>query len=66
MARGGKSTISLTVVPPMLPGERPAPQTELDSAESDIWRAIVGALPPNWFDPAAQQVLARAVAQGGL
>jgi hypothetical protein len=45
MARGRKSSVSLAVVPPALPGERPAPPAELDAAEARIWTAIVGALP---------------------
>jgi len=66
MARGRKSGISLTVVPPALPGERPAPPAELDAAEQRIWNAIVGALPPLWLDAAAQEILTRAVAQAGV
>src|SRR5215469_4810727 len=62
MARGRKSAISMAVVPPVLPGERPAPPAELDGTEERIWRAIVGALPPTWLDAAAQQILVRAVA----
>ena len=48
------------------PGERPAPPVELDDAEAGIWRAIAGGLPPTWLDPAAQQILARAVAQAAV
>jgi len=66
MARGRKSRVSLTVVPPALPGERPAPPAELDAAEQRIWNAIVGALPPLWLDAAAQEILTRAVAQAGV
>ena len=66
MARGRKSGISLAVVPPVLPGERPAPPAELDAIEERIWRAIVGALPPTWLDAAAQQILVRAVAQAAV
>jgi hypothetical protein len=66
MPRGRKSAISLAVVPPTLPGERPAPPAVLDDTEATIWRAIVGALPPMWLDAAAQQVLARAVAQAAV
>jgi hypothetical protein len=66
MARGRKSGISLAVVPPTLPGERPAPPVELDATEQRIWRAIVDALPPTWLDAAAQQVLVRAVAQASV
>jgi hypothetical protein len=58
MARGRKSGVSLAVVPPTLPGERPAPPAEPDRTEARIWKEIVGALPPTWLD-AAQQVLAR-------
>jgi hypothetical protein len=66
MARGRKSAVSLAVVPPALPGERPAPPAALDDTEASIWRAIVGALPPAWLDAAAQEVLARAVAQASV
>jgi hypothetical protein len=66
MARGRKSGISLAVIPPVLPGERPAPPAELDVTEARIWKEIVGALPPTWFDAAAQQVLVRAVAQAAV
>jgi hypothetical protein len=45
---------------------RPAPPAVLDAAEAGIWRAITGALPPTWFDSAAQQLLLRAVAQGAV
>lgn len=65
-ARGRKSGISLTVVPPTLPGERPAPPAEFDTTEERIWRAIVGALPPTWLDAAAQSILTRAVAQAAV
>ena len=66
MARGRKSSVSLAVVPPALHGERPAPPAALDDTEACIWRAIVGALPPAWLDAAAQEVLARAVAQASV
>ena len=66
MARGRKSGVSLTVAPPALPGERPAPPAELDATEQRIWRAIIGALPPSWLDAAAQEVLVRAVAQAAV
>jgi hypothetical protein len=54
------------VMPPTLPGERPAPPVELDATEQRIWRAIVDALPPTWLDAAAQQILVRAVAQASV
>jgi hypothetical protein len=66
MARGRRSQISLSLVPPTLPGERPMPPAELDPTEQCIWRAIVSALPPTWLDAAAQQVLTRAVAQAAI
>jgi hypothetical protein len=53
---GRKSEISLAVVPPALPGQRPPP-VELDAAEARLWKAIVGALPPTWLYAAAQEVL---------
>jgi hypothetical protein len=61
-----KSGISLTVVPPALPGQRPAAPPELDNAEKRVWEAITSALPPTWFDLAAQQVLIRACAQSAV
>lgn len=66
MPRGRKSAISLSLVPPALPGDRPAPPPELDDTEQRIWRSIVEGLPPTWFDTAAQQVLLRAVAQAAI
>jgi hypothetical protein len=66
MARGRKSAVSLAVVPPALPGERPAPPAALDDTEACIWRAIVGALPPAWLDAAAQEILVRVVAQASV
>jgi hypothetical protein len=61
-----KSAISLTVVAPALPNQRPAAPAELDDTERRVWEAITGALPPTWFDVAALQVLLRAVAQGAV
>ena len=46
MAHGRRSSVALAVVPPVLPGDRPAPSAEPDAAETRIWTAIVGALPP--------------------
>jgi hypothetical protein len=66
MARGRKSRVSLTVVPPALPGERPAAPVAFDDTERRVWEAITSALPPTWFDAAALQVLLRAVAQGAV
>jgi hypothetical protein len=66
MARGLKSGISLTVVPPTVPGARPAPPAELDDIEARIWKDIVAALPPTWLNAAAREVLVRAVAQAGV
>ena len=63
MARGRKSEASLTVVP-LLPGQgRPPAPRDLDRRERRVWRAVVGALPAHWLDPAGQQVLRRLVAQ---
>jgi hypothetical protein len=61
-----KSAISLTVVAPALPGQRPAPPPELDDSEKRAWEAIIAALPPTWFDLAAQQILIRACAQSAV
>jgi hypothetical protein len=61
-----KSGISLTVVPPVLPGARPAPPPELDTVEAEVWRTIAAGLPPTWIDSAAQQLLRRACAQGAV
>jgi hypothetical protein len=53
MSRGSKSAVSLAVVPPALPGERPALPAVLDDTEAGIWWAIAGSmLPPSrcWPD----------------
>jgi hypothetical protein len=65
MARGRKSSIELAIEP-VLPGERPRPPLDLDVTEARLWKAIVGALPASWLDPAGQEVLTRAVAQGAV
>src|SRR5262245_5229630 len=67
MPRGRKSQASLSVVPPAIPGAgRPDPPSHLDAAESQIWRAVVGALPDRWIDAAGEQVLLRLVAQAAV
>lgn len=45
MTRGRKSRISLSLVPPSLPCDSPAPPAEIDAVEVRIRRAIVGTLP---------------------
>jgi hypothetical protein len=66
MARGRKSAASLSVVP-VIPGAgRPDPPSHLDAIESQIWRAVVGALPDRWIDAAGEQVLLRLVAQAAV
>ena len=52
------------MVVPLLPGQgRPPAPRDLDRRERRIWRAVVGALPAHWLDPAGQQVLRRLVAR---
>src|SRR5262245_2442059 len=66
MARGRKSAASLSVVP-VIPGAgRSDPPSHLDSTESQIWRAVVGALPDHWIDAAGEQILLRLVAQAAI
>src|SRR6516165_10516564 len=63
MSRGRKSVDALSVVP-LIPGQgRPEPPRALDKAEKAVWRAIVGAMPPNWFGSECQPVLRRLCAQ---
>ena len=63
MSRGRKSVNALSVVP-VVPGQgRPEPPRALDKAEKAVWRAIVGAMPPNWFGSECQPVLRRLCAQ---
>ena len=63
MSRGRKSVNALSVVP-VIPGQgRPEPPRALDKAEKAVWRAIVGAMPPNWFGLECQPVLRRLCAQ---
>jgi|SRR5215831_14823919 len=48
---GRKSAASLSVVP-VIPGQkRPAPPSYLSDDEAEVWRSIVGSMPPNWFGP---------------
>jgi len=66
MARGRKSAASLSVVP-VIPGAgRSHPPNHLDATESQIWRAVVGALPDHWIDAAGEQILLRLVAQAAV
>jgi hypothetical protein len=63
MARGRKSPGSLTLIA-RIPGQgRPPPPRGLDPLERRHWQAIVATMPPFWFDPAAQTILRRVVAQ---
>ena len=63
MSRGRKSVNALSVVP-VIPGQgRPEPPRALDKAERAVWRAIVGAMPPNWLGSECQPVLRRLCAQ---
>ena len=68
MARGRKSAISLAVMPPALPGEKPAPPAELDAVEERIWRATSalcrrpGSMPPpsrSWSGQSRRRPFAR-------
>jgi hypothetical protein len=66
MARGRKSSASLSVAP-VVPGQgRPEPPTSLDSLERRIWRDVIAALPAHWVDLAGQIVLRRLVAQAAI
>jgi phage terminase small subunit len=40
------------------PGPRPEPPDYLNQRAAEVWRAIVAARPPEYFDPAAQHLLA--------
>jgi len=46
----------LTVVP-QLPGTRPEPPADLTAREQQLWRDIVGSMPPNWFLLCVQPLL---------
>src|SRR5262245_3288240 len=66
MARGRKSAASLSAVP-VIPGAgRPDPPSHLAATESQIWRAVVGALPDHWIDAAGEQIRLRLVAQAAV
>src|SRR5262245_1729088 len=66
MARGRKSAASLSVVP-VIPGAgRPDPPSHLDAIESQIWRAVIDALPDHWIDAAGEQILSRVVCQAAI
>jgi len=47
----------LTVVP-QLPGTgRPEPPADLTAREQELWKDIVGSMPPHWFGPQIQPLL---------
>lgn len=54
--RGRKSSASLAVVT-ALPGQRPEPPAELNEAQANEWRAIVGRMPADWFTRETQPLL---------
>lgn len=49
--RGKKSSASLAVAAVKLPGQRPQPPSGLSEERAEVWRAVVGAMPADWFRP---------------
>jgi hypothetical protein len=52
--RGRRSTEALSKVVPLpgiVPGTRPEPPPELTAEQAETWRAIVGRMPSDWFQP---------------
>jgi hypothetical protein len=47
--RGRKSTASLSVVPISIDAQRPAPPSNLNKPQADLWRSIVADMPAGWF-----------------
>jgi hypothetical protein len=57
MRHGRKSKASLSVVP-KIPGQiRPNPPDDLSKPEQEVWKLVVGAMPPHWFGPETWPVL---------
>jgi hypothetical protein len=48
MSRAGRRTVT-DPNPPLIPGQRPNPPSELNAAQQAIWTSIVGRLPVGWF-----------------
>ena len=59
--RGRKSAASLSVVPPgeVVQIPRPKPPADLTALQADVWRAVVGALPADWFPVESRALLAQ-------
>lgn len=55
--RGRKSAAELAVVPVLISTRRPPPPEHLGAKESQVWRDMVAAAPPGWFDRAHQPTL---------
>ena len=56
--RGRKT--ALDFITGIIPGGgRPEPPEDLPPDEAEIWRTVVGAMPPNWFGPQTRGVLRR-------
>lgn len=45
----------------IIPGQRPPPPPELTKEQAEAWKAIVGRMPADWFDTAAQILLTEMV-----
>lgn len=60
MNNGKKSIAELSVVASgvVRPAQRPAPPAELTPAQAEEWRAVVGAMPADWFPRETHGLLA--------
>jgi hypothetical protein len=56
--RGPKSAAALAVVQPLPGKQRPEPPPELSKEAAVEWKAVVAALPPEWFTRPSHAVLA--------
>jgi hypothetical protein len=55
--RGKKATADLEVVPLFEIGAKPPPPADMPKLQADVWRSVVDAMPPRWFDRGTFPVL---------
>jgi hypothetical protein len=56
MVQRGRKSAELRLLPKIPGQQRPEPP-DLPPAESEIWRAVIGAMPAGWFGPECQPLL---------
>jgi hypothetical protein len=55
--RGKKAAADLEIVPLFEDGSKPPPPEDMPALQADVWRSVVDAMPPRWFDRGTFPVL---------